>query len=242
MNIAFYSGKTGLIAQHQVLNDYSNNIANVNTVGFKASRPSFADCIYTVQRATEPDWQTGHGEFLQKTDLMYTVGTFEMTENELDFALPTEEGFFAVLDAYGNVSYTRAGNFQISQIDGDHWELVNANGEFVLDYEGNHITVPFIEDTTQIDYLALTDMIGVYTFDNNFGLELIGNNNLVATERSGEAVADPTLEKLRQALERSNTDIAGDMVHIIETQRSYQLSARVVQTADEFARIANNLR
>ncbi len=241
MNIAFYSGKTGLIAQQQGLNVYANNIANVNTVGFKASRPSFADCIYTVQRATEPDWQTGHGEHLQKTDLMYTVGTFVMTDNDLDFALPTEEGFFAVLDADGNTSYTRAGDFQISQI-GDHWELVSANGEFVLDYEGNHITVPFIEGTDKIDYGPLTDMIGVYTFDNNFGLELIGSNKLIATARSGEAVADPTLEKLRQALERSNTDIAGDMVHIIETQRSYQLSARVVQTADEFARIANNLR
>ena len=172
---------------------------------------------------------------------MYSVGTFVFTENDLDFALPTEEGFFAVQDRYGDTAYTRAGDFQISQID-DHWELVSANGEFVLDYEGNHITVPFIEGTTQIDYEALTDMIGVYTFDNNFGLELIGSNKMVATVRSGEAVADTSLDKLRQALERSNTDIAGDMVHIIETQRSYQLSARIVQTADELERISNNLR
>ncbi len=241
MNIAFYTGTTGLIAQQEGLNIYSNNIANVNTVGFKASRPSFADCIYTIQRATEPEWQTGHGEYVQKTDLMYSVGTFVFTENDLDFALPTEEGFFAVQDRYGDTAYTRAGDFQISQID-DHWELVSANGEFVLDYEGNHITVPFIEGTTQIDYEALTDMIGVYTFANSFGLGLIGSNKMVATVRSGEAVADTSLDKLRQALERSNTDIAGDMVHIIETQRSYQLSARIVQTADELERISNNLR
>lgn len=72
MNIAFYTGKTGLIAQQEGLNVYSNNIANVNTVGFKASRPSFADCIYTVQRNTEPDWQTGHGEYVHSTQLMYS--------------------------------------------------------------------------------------------------------------------------------------------------------------------------
>lgn len=241
MNIAFYTGTTGLIAQQQGLNVYSNNIANVNTVGFKASRPSFADCIYTIQRATEPEWQTGHGEFVQKTDLMYSAGTFIFTDNDLDFAIPSEEGFFAVQDRYGDIAYTRAGDFQMSQIE-DHWELVSANGEFVLDYEGNHITVPFIEGTKQVDYAALTDMIGVYAFDNNFGLELIGSNKLIATERSGEAAADTGLDKLRQALERSNTDIAGDMVHIIETQRSYQLSARIVQTADELERISNNLR
>lgn len=241
MNIAFYTARTGLIAQQEGLNIYSNNIANVNTVGFKASRPSFADCIYTIQRATEPEWQTGHGEHVQKTDLMYSEGTFVYTDRELDFAIPHAEGFFAVQDKYGDVNYTRAGDFQISQID-DHWELVSANGEFVLDYEGNHITVPFIEGTTTPDYATLTDMIGVYAFDNNFGLELLGSNKFTATERSGEAVADPTLDKIWQALERSNTDIAGDMVHIIETQRSYQLSAKIVQTADELERISNNLR
>ena len=219
MNIAFYTGKTGLIAQQEGLNVYSNNIANVNTVGFKASRPSFA----------------------HSTQLMYSEGVFTYTDNDLDFAIPTEEGFFAVMDKYGDVNYTRAGDFQMSQI-GDHWELVSANGEFVLDYEGNHITVPFIEGTSKPDYEALTKMIGVYTFDNNFGLELLGSNKMTATERSGEAVADRSIDKIRMALERSNTDIAGDMVRIIETQRSYQMSARVVQTADELERITNNLR
>ena len=145
------------------------------------------------------------------------------------------------VDEAGDVNYTRAGDFQMSQI-GDHWELVSANGEFVLDYEGNHITVPFIEGTSKPDYEALTKMIGVYTFDNNFGLELLGSNKMTATERSGEAVADRSIDKIRMALERSNTDIAGDMVRIIETQRSYQMSARVVQTADELERITNNLR
>ena len=95
MNIAFYTGKTGLIAQQEGLNVYSNNIANVNTVGFKASRPSFADCIYTVQRKTEPDWQTGHGAYIQRTGVMFDESSFYYTERPLDFALPNE-GFFAV--------------------------------------------------------------------------------------------------------------------------------------------------
>ena len=238
---ALWSGVTGLQAHQVAMDVEGNNIANVNTVGFKASRPSFADCIYTVQRATEPEWQTGHGEYVHSTQLMYSEGVFTYTDNELDFAIPSAEGFFAVIDKYGDVNYTRAGDFQMTQID-DHWELVSANGEFVLDYEGNHITVPFIEGTSKPDYEALTQMIGVYTFDNNFGLELLGSNKMTATERSGEAVADTSIDKIRMALERSNTDIAGDMVRIIETQRSYQMSARVVQTADELERITNNLR
>lgn len=240
MNIAFYTATSGMIAQQEGLNIYSNNVANVNTTAFKASRPSFADCIYTVQRATEADWQTGHGDYIQKTDLQYTISSFKMTDQELDFALPND-GFFAVKDSFGNVNYTRAGDFSISQI-GDHWELVSANGDFVLDYEGNHITVPYVDNSSTIDYDALTDKIGVYTFDNIWGLEQEGSNKFSATARSGEAKADTTLDKLRQALENSNTDLASDMVHVIESQRAYQLNARVVQTADEFARIANNLR
>lgn len=240
MNIAFYTATTGMMAHQEGLNIYSNNIANVNTVGYKALRPSFADCIYTVQRATEEDWQTGHGVYAQKTDLQYTISSLKLTEQELDFALPND-GFFAVVDGQNNISYTRAGDFKISNV-GDHWELVTGNGDFVLDYEGNHITVPFEENSTKILYEELADNIGVFTFENIWGLEADGNNKYITTERSGEAVADRTLDKLRQALENSNTDLVSDMVHIIESQRAYQLSARMVQTADELARIANNLR
>ena len=251
MNIAFYSARTGMISQQGGMDVAANNIANVNTVGYKALRPSFADCIYTEQRATEPEWDTGHGQFLNKTDFMWEQGGFRTDDSPLDYALGGE-GFFMVRD-YNGVDYlTRDGNFHISNV-GDHWELVNSNGDFVIDYEGNHITVPFVVQTdeegnetvtTEIDYDALTDMIGVYNVENNWGLDQARNNHFIATQRSG--MPTPDLEgntiKIEYYLENSTADFATEIVHVIEFQRSYQMNARIVQTADEMQQIANNLR
>ena len=251
MNIAFYSARTGMISQQDGMNVTANNISNVNTVGFKALRPSFADCIYTHQRASEEEWDTGHGQYLNKTDFMWEQGGFNNTDNPLHYALGGD-GFFMVRDYNGNDFLSRDGAFQISNV-GDHWELVNPNGDFVLDYEGNHITVPFVVETdeegneyvtTEIDYDALTDMIGVYNVPNNWGLDQDRNNHFVVTQRSGQPVADldGETQKIEYYLENSTVDFATEIVHIIESQRSFQMNARIVQTADELQRIANNLR
>lgn len=259
MNISFYTGASGMIAQQEGMNIYSNNISNVNTVGFKSLRPSFADCVYTVQRATEPEWQTGHGEYVMKTDFMWEPGSFVFTEQPLDFAIPNDN-FFMVKDERGDTYLTRDGAFQMSHIDNDHWELVNGRGEFVLDNDGNHIIIPFrtaerdVYDeegnvtgkeeyfTTEVDYVELEKMVGQYAVDNNWGLDQGEDNHFVVTPRSGEAVVADNKELVRGALEMSTVDLAAEMVHLIETQRSYQLSARVVTTSDEMMRIANNLR
>ena len=250
MNIAFYSARTGMIAQQDGMNVIANNISNVNTVGFKALRPSFAECIYTEQRATEPEWDTGHGQYLNKTDFMWEQGGFYNTDNPLHYALGGD-GFFMVRDYNGNEYLTRDGSFQITNV-GDHWELVNASGDFVLDYEGNHITVPFETapadengneaETTNINYEALTEMIGVYNVANNWGLDQDRNNHFRVTPRSGEPVADRAADKIEYYLELSTVDFATEIVHVIESQRSYQMNARIVQTADEMQQIANNLR
>jgi len=245
MNISFYTGRTGLIAQQQGLNIYANNIANINTVGFKPERPSFAECIYTYQKPLQNEFETGHGQYLSKTDLMWSEGSFTMSEQPLDFALPNSD-FFMVTDAYGNNFLTRDGAFSIT-FNGERWELVNGSGEYVLDYDGNHIEIPFEvndngETTANIDYNAVTDAIGVYSVPNNWGLEQAENNHFVVTARSGDAVPNRDSDKVRGALEMSSTDLAGDMVRIIETQRSYQLNAKVVQTSDEIMKIINNLR
>lgn len=283
-----------MITQQNGMNIYSNNIANVNTVGFKSLRPSFADCIYTIQRRTEPDWQTGHGQYIQKTDFMWEQGHFTMTDQDLDFAIPNND-FFMVRDENGDEWLTRDGSFQITFIpDGNaaedapaideeededvdfeaggdeeteqtaprtgHWELVNANGEFVLDAEGNRIVVPFevieqnvmdengviigVEEvvTDKIDFEALEDMIGLFSVENNWGLDQKEDNHFAVTERSGDPEPTVKRELIRQALEMSTVDLASEMVHLIETQRSYQLNAKIIQTSDEMANIANNLR
>ncbi|MCL2633502.1 MAG: flagellar hook-basal body protein [Oscillospiraceae bacterium] len=249
MNISFYTARTGMIAQQAGLNIYANNIANLNTVGYKPLRPSFAECIYTLQHPPRTEWETGHGQYVMKTDLMWSEGSFIFSDQPLDFALPNSD-FFMVLDRYGNTFLTRDGSFTITNMGTElepQWELVNGFGEFVLDYEGNRIPVPFeINDagiqTNEIDYAALIPMIGVFSVANNWGLDQASNNHFVITERSGAPVPNPDADKVQGALEMSATDLAGDMVRIIETQRSYQLNAKVVQTSDELMRIVNNLR
>ena len=274
MNISFYTGAAGMITQQEGMNIYSHNIANVNTVGYKSLRPSFADCIYEVYRRTEPEWQTGHGQYIMKTDFMWDQGGFVMSEQGLDYAIPGDS-FFMVRNERGNTYLTREGAFQMTQID-DHWELVNGRGEFVLDNDGNHITIPFVtqrgsvskedetgngtipdaagrEDinsqpapvqTNEVDYGALTDMIGLFEVPNNWGLDQNEDNHFAVTPRSGDptAVPEDQRELLRGALEMSTVDLASEMVHLIETQRSYQLNARVVTTSDELMNIANTLR
>jgi flagellar basal-body rod protein FlgG len=181
-----------------------------------------------------------------KTDLMWEEGQFVASDQPLDFALPND-GFFMVQDRFGASYLTRDGAFSITfNEDEGIWQLVSAMGDYVLGYEGERIEIPFevINDsvTNIIDYAALEDMIGIYTVPNNWGLDNLSNNRFAVTARSGEAVAEPEYEKVRMALERSTVDLAGDMVRIIETQRAYQLAAKIIQTSDEFIRIANNLR
>jgi flagellar basal-body rod protein FlgG len=247
MNISFYTSRTGMIAQQQGLNIYANNIANVNTVGYKSLRPSFAECLYTHQHHNREQWQTGHGQYMSKTDLMWEQGGLVFTEQHLDFALPND-GFFMTLDRDGNRYLTRDGRFAITNTGGvgGAWELVNGFGDFVLDFEGNRIQIPFLmrdgEVTTNIDYDALYAMIGVYAVPNNWGLDQAENNRFIITGRSGEAVAVPEYDKIPGALELSATDLAGDMVRIIETQRSYQLNARIVRVSDEMMTTVNSLR
>ncbi|MBD5130521.1 MAG: flagellar hook-basal body complex protein [Ruminococcaceae bacterium] len=169
MNISFHTGKSAMIAQAKALNIYGNNIANVNTVGYQTIRPSFADCIYDVEREPQPDWQTGHGTYIQKTDLMFSESHFEYTDRPQDFAI-AGEGFFAVEDRWGDVNYTRDGAFGITQLDGE-WYLVSSSGEFVLDYEKNRIIVPFEEISKgdvrgRIDWEAVGEQIGAFTLND----------------------------------------------------------------------------
>ena len=494
MNISFHTGKSAMIAQAKALNVYGNNIANINTVGYQTLRPDFADCIYTTERRTEAEWQTGHGTYIQKTDLMFSESHFQGTERMLDVAIAgegffavedrygdvnytrdgafgmtqnqetgdwylvsgngeyvldidknriivpfepagkntiienmdwndimnsigaftsdslqsarvrytysgditaetparnpdavktlipssedpvngadifTEDGYFAVKDNYGGISYTRDETLSIQQfegkwyigssnggfvldynnqmipadpslisgdyynvtweeiqpqigvftfeqgelstadatrfnviaeaapgvtkaadaealsevtfsdneamfavensygevrythnvrldvkidpdydVDGDGtadgaWVLSTAQGEYVLDQNGNRIFISEVIDSVDVDYGALNNLVGVFEFPNPFGLEAGGTNRYIETERSGAAVANPFAVKLQGSLVVSNVDLATQMVKLIETQRAYQISSRVVTTSDELARIANNLR
>jgi flagellar basal body rod protein FlgG len=255
MNISFYSAATAMISQQTGMNVYANNVANVNTVGYKSLRPSFADCLYTLQKPGQQDWETGHGVYPMKTDFLWEQGSFSATEQDLDFALPND-GFFMIEDRNGDTYLTRDGAFGMSlNADDGIWQLMNGAGEYVLDYDGNRIEIPFKTVTTvdengeeitaqtnTPDFEAITDLIGVFTVPNNYGLLQAEDNHFAVTENSGQPVADRTLDKVRTALERSTVDLAAEMVHIIESQRAFQFGAKMIQTSDELMRIANSLR
>ncbi|MDE6746004.1 MAG: flagellar hook-basal body protein, partial [Oscillospiraceae bacterium] len=114
---------------------------------------------------------------------------------------------------------------------------------WVLDYEGNRIEVPFKENApTEIDDSELSQMIGVYKFEDPYGLDMIGDNYYTETASSGPAVADTGARKKQRWLEASGTNVANEMTKVIEYQRAYQLNVNMVKTHDELENIINNLR
>ena len=239
MNIAFYNGASGLVAHQSALDQVANNIANVNTTGYKPTRPEFEDLLYTQMYTNEEKPMHGHGVKLSSADLLYGQGPIQQTYRALDFALMTD-GFFAVQDLDGETVYTRNGAFDLS-IEGKNAYLVDDQGRYVLDSRGSQITVNKLSDDTY-DYSGLTDKIGVFVFDNPYGLESINNTSFRESDNSGTArVAQEYLIR-EQALENSGVQLADEMTNLIVTQRAYQLSARVVQTSDEMEEIVNNLR
>ena len=240
--VGYHTAASGVMSYQLALDITANNLANVNTNGFKASRPSFADLLYTERNNNNEETQFGHGVRVQKTDLMFEQSTLRNTERELDFAA-LDEGFFAVLTPEGNVNYTKDGAFYISrESEESPWMLCNEYGAYVLDYDGNRIEVPFEEGTTDIDASALYDMVGVYTFENPYGLDQIGDNYFEANASSGPAAADTTAGKKQGYLEASSTNVANEMSKVIEFQRAYQLNINMVKTHDELENIVNNLR
>ena len=240
--IGYYSAASAVIHFQMAMDITGNNLANVNTIGFKASRPSFADLIYTERNNNNEETQFGHGMRVQKTDMMFEQSQVRSTGRMLDFAA-LDEGFFACGTPEGITTYTKDGAFYMSHNPDGVWELCNEYGAYILDYDGNRIEIPFLDEESQeIDFPTLTDMIGVYRFDNPYGLDQIGDNYFIATASSGEAQADPLAEKKEGYLEASSTSVANEMSKVIEYQRAYQLNINMVKTHDELQGIVNNLR
>lgn len=247
MIIGFYNGVTGMIAHQEQMNVVAHNIANVNTIGFKAGRSSFADLMYT-QMNTKVDGENlvGHGVKHQETDLLFGEASVTQTDYALDFAI-TGEGFFAV-DHNGTTEYTRNGCFTLSA-NGNTNYLVTSDGSYVLDSGGRRIRVPRVEGSSNVpDTTEILDKLGIYTFTNPYGLEPVENVRFVPTDNSGEAVAlksnnNPTnIKALQGFTEMSGVELSSEMVNMISAQRGFQFNTKVVQTADAMDEMINNLR
>ena len=239
--IGFFTAASGVISYQTGMDITANNLANVNTYGFKAARPSFADLIYTKRNNNIEEVQTGHGIKIDKTDLMFEQSTLRHTERDLDFAA-LDEGFFAVETPSGNTAYSKDGAFYITDIDGNGtWQLCDSKGSFVLDLEGNRIPVPITEDA-RIDYTVLVPIICAYRFENPYGLDQFGDNYYINTGSSGEAIPDDTIKIKQGYMEASGTDVANEMSKVIEYQRAFQLNVNMVKLHDDLINVINNIR
>lgn len=233
MITSFYTAATGAIQVQNGLDVVANNIANVSTYGYKTSKTTFADLLYTNIRQAEGDsnLKTGHGAKVLKTDILHRQGSYQNTGRLLDYAIASEEGFFAIETNEG-IKYTRNGNFQLTQV-GNRFYLTSAQGGYVLNPQGQRIEVTNEDDNHNI---------GVFTFPNSSGLEREGGLFFLPTATSGQAQYNAEIQLNRGYLENSNVDLAQSMVDMIEIQRAFQLNTRMVQISDEVMQTVNALR
>lgn len=249
---AWLTARQGISSQQLRVDTIANNLANINTDGYKASRVDFKDALYTtMQRPLKPqdglNLELGTGTLVAGTNRTFTQGAPRDTGNLLDFCI-VGDGFFTVMDAQGNRRYTRDGVFGVSVEGGGNY-LVSARGEYVLDENGQKIALP---DTGPISVDAGGNIIveggavarlGIATFRNAQGLQAAGGNCYVATDASGAAtMGEESSQVLQGALESSNVDLSQEMTRLIRAQRLFSLAGKALSTADEMDRLANNMR
>lgn len=259
MNQALWVAKTGLDAQQMRMSVISNNLANVNTTGFKHGRAVFEDLIYQTVR--QPGAQSSEGTQLPTglmlgtgvrtvaTDKVFTMGNILQTANSMDMAIQGR-GFFQILMPDGTVSYTRDGSFQMDS----QGQIVTANGYIVQP----GITIPNGAQSISIgaDGVVSVRVAGQVTptnvgtiqladFVNPAGLQAVGGNMFVETvasgaPSSGNAGANGFGTILQGSVESSNVNVVEELVNMIEAQRAYEMNSKAISAADDMLRFATN--
>ncbi len=258
---ALHTAATGLDAQQLEIDNITNNLANVNTTGFKRARAEFQDLLYenltapgTVDAAgteTPTGTQIGHGVRTVAIRRFFGQGPVRNTGNPLDVTIDGD-GFFQVTRPEGDIAYTRAGAFSLSS----QGQLVTADGipiepSIQIPPDASDITIsadgtvsamqPGQTTPTQLGQLTLA------RFANPPGLQAIGGNLFLETAASGApTTGNPSsdgLGMLEQGfLEGSNVNVAEELVSMIVAQRAYEINSRTVRVADEMMQLANNMR
>ena len=258
---ALYSASSGMQAQQLNLDTIANNLANVNTTGFKKTRVDFQDLLYQTFRAPglqgtqgtviPTGIQVGLGARPVATQRIFSQGDFQQTDNPLDLVIEGD-GFFQVQRADGTTAYTRAGSFKK---DGTG-RLVTSDGavltpNIVIPADAKNLTIGSdgtVSVTTANGSTASTlGTIQLAQFVNPGGLLSIGRNLFTPTAASGTAITgSPGVSgfgTLSQGfLELSNVKVVDEMVAMITSQRAYEANSKAIQTADEMLSISNSLR
>ena len=230
---AYYTAANGAISNKNYLDVISNNMANIQTEGFKKSKPEFSDLIYTNMRGAEganTELKSGSGSKISKVDVVFSQGIPYQTSVKTDFAI-LGEGFFAVQFEEENM-FTRGGSFNITNIDDENY--LTYQGGYVLNNQEEPI---ILENNDDIDNVE----IGVFVLNNNGELEQAGNNLYrISNEDAEYNLVEAKV--LKGYLEASNVEISDEMVKLIQLQRAFQLNSTVIQTADEIEQTINSLR
>ena len=256
---SLWVAKTGLDAQQTRMTVISNNLANVNTNGFKRGRAVFEDLLY--QNVTQSGGATsentesptglmlGTGVRVVATEKSFTQGSAQQTNNSLD-VLIQGRGFFQVLQPDGSLAYSRDGSFKIDS-DG---RLVTASGfeiqpSITIPSDAQSITIG-IDGTVQAMLAGQSSPTSLGTlqladFINPAGLQSKGQNLFIETAASGSPqVANPGLEGIgtlvQGSLESSNVNVVEELVSMIETQRAYEMNSKAISTADQMLQYLNN--
>ena len=267
---SLWTAASGMTSQQLNVDNISNNLANVNTTGFKKERIEFKSLLYqTMSRATQDEantggrpvnLQVGHGVRPMATMRSFAQGSMQSTENPLDFVIQGE-GFFSVQLSEDQVVYTRDGSFKVSNdgneytlVTNDGYPILGADGEpisFSNEYSVESLSVGPLGEIFAFDGAEQVDtglQIGLSQFPNRQGLEAIGDNFYVETPASGEPIneADGEVQSpsriVQGFLEMSNVQIAQEMVNLIIAQRAYELNSKAITTSDEMLQNANNLK
>ncbi|MFH2035016.1 MAG: flagellar basal-body rod protein FlgG [Candidatus Zixiibacteriota bacterium] len=258
---AMRSASSGMVAQQMNVDNIANNLANVQTNGFKRSRVEFQDVLYQNYRKAgsttaigsmvPTNLDVGYGTRPVATVREFSVGDFEGTGNPLDLAI-SGDGFFQISLPDGTTGYTRDGALKISA----EGQIVNNDGFFLTP----EITIP--EDATSIsvgldgtmevmvvgsDEPQTIGQIELARFINPAGLSAVGHNLYMQTSASGDPIlGTPSTEGLGKIdqgyLEISNVKVVDEMVNMIVAQRAYELNSKVIKTSEDMMQISNNLK
>ncbi len=259
MNVALYSSATGMQAQQLNLDTIANNLANVNTTGFKKSKIEFQDLLYQQNRPAGADGgagnlvpsgtQVGAGSRVVSTAKIFTQGQLSETGERLDLAIQGD-GFYEVQRPDGTSAYTRDGSFKVTATG----QVVTNDGLPVLSgfqpipNGATNISVSQSGDVTVQTATGTTSFkIQLVRFANATGLENAGGNLYLETAASGTPeLGNPGEQgygKLVQGyLEGSNVNVVSEMVNMIIAQRAYEINSKAIQTSDAMLQEINNLK
>lgn len=253
---SLYSAATAVKSQQTSIDTIANNLANVNTQGFKRNRTDFKDALYErmlspTDNAPQMNLQRGHGSLVAQTKRVFEQGAFQETGRMLDFAIDGD-AFFQVRLPDGTTAYTRDGNFSFSVEPTGNF-LVNASGSYVLGDNGGRISVPdnitelTIDQAGNVSYKSgdqsvQAGRLALSTFPNKSGLLKVSENNYMPSPNSGAPIAPLDAAVTQGRLEMSNVSMGEEMTRMVRSQRAFQLASRAISVTDQMAAVANTIR